>query len=75
MIIDDWHGGARAAVHAFRRRLAKGPVLVSPRSWCYVRRTEGRWRPAPRAAPCARKARTVTVLPHVLAEGRGEPGR
>ena len=70
MIIDDWHlGGARAAVHAFRRRFSiKGPIRSSPSDLvltCGVDLTAVASCATGRALLAQSKAYTVTVLPHV----------
>ena len=70
VIIDDWHlGGARAAVHAFRRRFSiKGPIRSSPSDLvltCSTDLTAVASCATGRALLAQSKAYTVTVLPHV----------
>ena len=78
VIIDDWHlGGARAAVHAFRRRFSiKGPIRSSPSDLvltCGVDLREVASCATGRALLAQSKAYTVTVLPHVAYWRKG-PG-
>ena len=81
VIIDDWYlGGARAAVHAFRRRFSiKGPIRSSPSDLvltCGVDLREVASCATGRALLAQSKAYTVTVLPHVAywRKGWDEPG-
>ena len=81
VIIDDWHlGGARAAVHAFRRRFSiKGPIRSSPSDLvltCSTDLTAVASCATGRALLAQSKAYTVTVLPHVAywRKGGTSPG-